>query len=94
LKEELPAIAFVPFDQLPFGRVGEMTYSLRTAGDPLAVLAAVREIVRQADARVPVTHIKTQGTMIGQTMAQEILFARLCSGFAVLALVIACVGLY
>jgi macrolide transport system ATP-binding/permease protein len=94
LKEELPAIAFVPFNQTPFGRVGEMTYSLRTAGDPLAMVTAVREIVRQADARVPVTHIKTQATMIEQTMTQEILFARLCLGFAVLALAIACVGLY
>jgi macrolide transport system ATP-binding/permease protein len=94
LKEELPAIAFVPFNQLPFGRIGEMTYSIRTAGDPLAVVAAVREIVRQADARVPVTHIKTQATMVEQTMTREILFARLCSGFAILALAIACVGLY
>jgi ABC-type antimicrobial peptide transport system permease subunit len=32
--------------------------------------------------------------MIEQTMTQEILFARLCLGFAVLALAIACVGLY
>jgi macrolide transport system ATP-binding/permease protein len=94
LKEDLPAIAFVPLNQTPFGRIGEMTYSLRTAGDPLAVVTAVREIMRQADARVPVTHIKTQATMIEQTMTQEILFARLCSGFAVLALAIACVGLY
>jgi predicted permease len=94
LKEELPAIAFVPFNQLPFGRIGEMTYSLRTAGDPLAVVTAVREIARQADARVPVTHINTQATMVEQTMTQEILFARLCSGFATLALAIACVGLY
>ena len=94
LKEELPAIVFVPLSQSPFRRVGEMTYSLRTAGDPLAVVTAVRRIVRQADARVPVTHIKTQATMVEQTMAQEILFARLCSGFAVLALAIACVGLY
>ena len=94
LKEDLPAIVFVPLNQTPFGRIGEITYSLRTAGDPLAVVAAVRGMVRQADARVPVTHIKTQATMIEQTMTQEILFARLCSGFAVLALAIACVGLY
>jgi ABC-type antimicrobial peptide transport system permease subunit len=94
LKEELPAIAFVPFNQTPFRRIGNMTYSLRTAADSLAVVTAVRQIVRQADARVPVTHIKTQATMVEQTMAQEILFARLCSGFAVLALAIACVGLY
>ena len=94
LKEELPAIAFVPFNQMPFGRIGEMTYSLRTAGSPLRVVTAVREIVRRADARVPVTHIQTQATMVEQTMTQEILFARLCSGFAILALAIACVGLY
>ena len=94
LKEELPTIAFVPFNQIPFGRIGEMTYSLRTVGDPLAAVATTREIVRQADARVPVTHITTQATMVEQTMTQEILFARLCSGFAILALAIACVGLY
>ncbi len=94
LKEELPAIAFVPFNQIPFGRISEMTYSLRTTGDPLGVVAAVREIVRQADTRVPVTHIKTQAIMVEQTMTQEILFARLCSGFAILALAIACVGVY
>jgi predicted permease len=94
LKEELPAIAFVPFNQIPFGRLGAMTYSLRTAGDPLAAVTAVRQIVQQADARVPVTHIRTQAAMVEQTMTQEILFARLCSGFAFLALAIACVGLY
>jgi len=94
LKEKFPEIAFVPFNQTPFSRVGEMTYSLRTAGNPDSVVTAVREIVRQADARVPVTHIKTQAAMVEQTMTQEILFARLCSGFAALALVIACVGLY
>jgi ABC-type antimicrobial peptide transport system permease subunit len=54
----------------------------------------VREIVRQADARVPVSSIKTQAAHIDQTINQEIVFARLCTGFAILALVIACVGLY
>jgi predicted permease len=94
LKEELPAIVFLPFNQVPLRWVGEMTYSLRTASDPRALVPAVRKIVQQADARVPVTHIKTQATMVAQTMSQEILFARLCSGFAILALAIACVGLY
>ncbi len=47
-----------------------------------------------ADARVPVTNIKTQTADIDQTINQEIVFARLCSAFAILALVIASVGLY
>jgi len=54
----------------------------------------VRDIVHQSDARVPVTEIKTQVADIEQTMSEEITFAKLCTGFAVLALVIACVGLY
>ena len=71
-----------------------MTYALRTDGDPLRHVAAVRRIVHEADGRVPVTNIKTQAADIDQTINQEIVFARLCSAFAILALVIACVGLY
>ncbi len=37
---------------------------------------------------------KTQAADIDQTINQEIVFARLCGAFAILALVIACVGLY
>ena len=73
---------------------GEMTYALRTDGDPLRYVGAVRQIVHEADGRVPVTNIKTQAADIDQTINQEIVFARLCSAFAILALVIACVGLY
>ena len=43
---------------------------------------------------MPVTNVKTQVAEIEQTINQEIVFARLCSAFAILALVIACVGLY
>ena len=38
--------------------------------------------------------LTTQGAAIDGTMNREVIFARLCSGFAVLALLIACVGLY
>jgi ABC-type antimicrobial peptide transport system permease subunit len=54
----------------------------------------VREIVRQADARVPLSALRTQSAEIDQSINQEIVFAKLCTGFALLALVIACVGLY
>ena len=38
--------------------------------------------------------MKTQRALIDATINQEITFARLCTAFAVLALTIACVGLY
>ena len=71
-----------------------MTYALRTDGDPLGYVAAVRQIVHDSDGRVPATNFKTQAADIDQTINQEIVFARLCTAFAILALVIACVGLY
>jgi macrolide transport system ATP-binding/permease protein len=94
LKEDFPPTVYVPFEQGSYVRVEEMTFALRTAGDPLGYIDSVRGIVHQADPRVPVTNVKTQAGEIDQTLNQEIVFAELCSAFAILALVIACVGLY
>ncbi len=71
-----------------------VTYALRTAGDPLSYVRSVQEIVREADSRIPVTNVVTQAAAIDRTISQEVTFAKLCTGFAVLALLIACVGLY
>ena len=82
---------FVAASQFPPDQV---TYALRTAGDPLGYVNTVHEIVRPADSRIPVTNVLTQAAEIDRTISQEITFAKLCTGFAVLALLIACVGLY
>jgi predicted permease len=71
-----------------------MTYALRTAGDPLRYVQSVHEIVREADSRIPVTNVITQAAEIDKTISRELTFAKLCTGFAVLALLTACVGLY
>jgi predicted permease len=94
LKGETPPVVYVPYAQVPPAQLRQMTYALRTEHDPLGYADAVRRIVREADARVPVTNLKTQAADIDQTINQEIVFARLCSAFAILALTIACVGLY
>jgi len=94
LKGEFRDIAYLPFNQGSYVPVEEMTFALRTSGDPLRYVNTVRAIVSQADARVPVTDIKTQAAQIDQIMNQEIIFARLCTAFAILALLIACIGLY
>jgi ABC-type antimicrobial peptide transport system permease subunit len=71
-----------------------MYFELRTAGNPLSYVHAVRDIVRRVDERLPLAQVKTQRAWIDQNINQEILFARLCGVFALLALAIACVGLY
>ncbi len=89
----IPPVVYMPYDQ-GFPQPDQMVFALRTAGEPLRYVNAVREVVRQADAGVPVSDVRTQTAGIDRTINQEITFARLCTGFAILALVIACVGLY
>jgi macrolide transport system ATP-binding/permease protein len=90
-EEESAMTVFVAVSQFSPDR---MTYALRTAGDPLRYVRSVQEIVREADSRIPVTNVVTQAAEIDRTISHEVMFAKLCSGFAVLALLIACVGLY
>ena len=94
LREELVPVVFVAYDQGDYPPIEEMTFALRTRENPLAYAGTVSEIVHKADARVPVTNLKTQSGEIDETINQEIVFARLCTGFALIALVIASVGLY
>jgi predicted permease len=90
-EEESAMTVFVAASQISPER---MTYALHTAGDPLRYVQSVHEIVREADSRIPVTNVVTQTAEIDRTISREIMFAKLCTGFAVLALLMACVGLY
>jgi predicted permease len=94
LKREVPPVVYIPYSQGSQKIVAGETFYLRTSGDPLSYANTVREIVHRADARVPVTSIKTQAGQIDDTISQEIAFAKLGAAFAILALAIACVGLY
>ena len=93
LESEIQPVVYLPFNQgIP--KPNEMMFALRTAGDPMAFVNTVREIVHQADPRLPVAHVRTQQTEIDNQLRQETILAELCTAFAVLALTIACVGLY
>jgi macrolide transport system ATP-binding/permease protein len=94
LKEDVPPVAYVIYNHNPGQVVGQMLFTLRTAADPLALATAVRQAVREADSRVPVSSFSTEARQIGQTIWQERTFATLCTSFALLAVAIAGVGLY
>jgi len=83
---------------MPFAQrvwpIGGMSSELRTAGNPVTYARAVRELVHEGHDRLPVSGMKTQHAVIESNINQEMMFARLCGAFALLALVISCVGLY
>lgn len=94
LKDDVRPVIYIPYNQGDYPRVQQMVYALRAAGNPLTYAQTVRKIVSQSDSRIPVMNLRTQAAEIDRAMNQEIIFARLCTGFAILALVIASVGLY
>jgi macrolide transport system ATP-binding/permease protein len=76
LKEDIPPVVYIPYAQIEFPPLRQMTYALRTDGDPPRYVSAVRQIVQATGPRVPVTNVKTQAAEIEQTINQEIVFAR------------------
>jgi ABC-type antimicrobial peptide transport system permease subunit len=69
-------------------------FEIRTAMDPKALMPAVRAAVARFDPNLLVTGMKTQMEQIDQNIYQERLIANLSSLFALLALIVACVGIY
>jgi predicted permease len=94
VKRAAPPTVYLSFAQDAWGPVEGMVYQLRTTANPLSYVNAVRDLIRRADSRLPLADVKSQSARIDQTINQEIMFARLCTAFALLALVIACIGLY
>ncbi len=95
LKGSIPPVAYISYLQNILGRPPmAIFFELRTVGNPLALVETVRKVVHYAAPTVPVTGMMTQTQRIDSTITQERTFADLCTAFAVLALAIACVGLY
>ena len=62
--------------------------------DPSQLVPALRRVVQTQDRDLPIINIRTQQEQIDATMQQERMFAALTAGFGVLALALACVGIY
>jgi ABC-type antimicrobial peptide transport system permease subunit len=69
-------------------------FELRSAIDPNELIKPVHGIVSAIDNKLPLFDVRTQAEQIEQTLFQERITSRLSSFFALLALLLACVGLY
>jgi predicted permease len=90
-ERQLP-VAYYPLSQS--GMLGQVTVEVRTAGDPMAVLGAVRRVVRELDPNLPVQNPMTQAAQFAETYVTPALFARLALAFGVLAVVLVAGGLH
>ncbi|HXN72559.1 MAG TPA: ABC transporter permease [Candidatus Acidoferrales bacterium] len=69
-------------------------FELRTAVDPTALIPVVREVVSRVDNNLPLFNVRTQTEQIEQMLFLDRLMSQISSAFALLALVLACIGLY
>jgi predicted permease len=91
LTDEVAAEIYVPDAQMPLNSV---TLFVRTAGDPLASVAAVRSQVLAIDNNQPIYDVKTLAQRVSEATAVSRSLTLLFSAFALLALVLGSVGIY
>jgi predicted permease len=92
-RDEVPPTVYIPWRQEQRSMSGA-TFELRTAGDPMAVVAAVRQAAREVDQNLPLNNLKTQVEQADETLAMERLFAKLLTLFGLLAQQLASIGLF
>ncbi|HTX34058.1 MAG TPA: ABC transporter permease [Bryobacteraceae bacterium] len=88
-----PRTAYLPYTAQK-DTVGRMCFEVRTAGAPLAMVAALRAAVRSVDPNLPLIGVKTQEQQMEESLLQERMFAKITGGFGILALLLVAVGLY
>ncbi|HVJ29851.1 MAG TPA: ABC transporter permease, partial [Gammaproteobacteria bacterium] len=85
---------YVPLDQAVYPFLWPNNLVVRTDGDPLAFAAAVRAAVWEVDPSQPVSDLRPMSEVLDFELANRSTQLTLIGVFAVLALVLAAVGLY
>jgi predicted permease len=92
-REPVPQM-YVPLAQAPADLLGQVTMEVRTAMEPATVVTAVRVAMHDVDASLPLVHMITQKAQMEGTLQNERSLSTLSTLFGVLALLLACLGLY
>jgi len=85
------AQVYVPVAQEP---KPAMTLVVRAAGDPASLVAPIEAALRNIDADQPVFHIQTMEQARVADRAMQLLATSLLGGFAILAMLLATIGIY
>ncbi|MEX2467544.1 MAG: ABC transporter permease [Gemmatimonadota bacterium] len=92
VKGEVPPVFFRPYRQT--GQYGFMTFYARTSVDPTTILSAIPSVVARADANLPVEDLKTLEQQVRDNVFLDRIISTLSAAFALLATVLAAIGLY
>jgi predicted permease len=91
IREAAPPVIYFPIAQAP-GNIDGL--EIRTMADPQWIATQARQAVAAVDHRIPIIDITTVTDEVKNNLTQQRLIARLTSIFGLLALGLACLGLY
>jgi len=92
VKQEVQPLFFRAYKQL--SSLGFITFYVRTAADPAPVLRAVPGVMKGLDPNLPVENMKTLDQQARESVFQDRMITTLSLAFALLATLLAAIGLY
>ena len=92
LRDDPPPQFFLPYVQQT--EVGGMVYEIHSRLNPETILPTLRRAVRGIDPDLPLVDVRTEDQQIDGDLAGERALVALTSGFGLLALALAAVGIY
>jgi putative ABC transport system permease protein len=75
-------------------RVNTMVVAVRTSGDPLRSVTAIRSAIHEVDRDMPMARVRTMESLVESSLGQRRLSAVLLGVFAGIALLLASIGIY
>ncbi|HXJ91377.1 MAG TPA: ABC transporter permease [Terriglobia bacterium] len=95
LRERVPLTTYINVAQLPpaMGPRG-VTFEVSSAVPPMSLVPQVRNLLQSIDSRLSASDVNTLAEQVDSSLYQEKLVSALSTFFGVLALALACIGLY
>jgi putative ABC transport system permease protein len=95
LDEPVKAEMYLPYQQITHNLwFIPRDLAIRTTGDTSNLVGAVRQIIREVDPDQPISNVATLGEVLGTEAAQRRMGMIMLVGFALLALLLASLGIY
>jgi putative ABC transport system permease protein len=82
------------FEAFPQRPVSSFALMLRTTRDPDRLASDLRDTVRKVDEELPLDRVMSMPAVIAQQRRGDVFFSRMLGCFALLALILAAIGLY
>jgi predicted permease len=92
VKDEIPALFYLPWRQE--AQIGDLNFYIRTSLAPEEILRQIPVVMKQIDPGLPVESPKTMPQQIRENVFLDRMISILSTAFAVLATLLAAVGLY